>query len=302
MNNPAKEFVNKTIKHARFVEIMESIERTHAMSGIVGTGMILFGPPGVGKSTALLHYEKQYKKQIENLETPELTKLPIIKVSVPAKPTIKGLLEKLLEAADHPIKNGTSSKLESRLSAVIRNQQVEMIILDEFQHMLREQAQTSTRNVLNFIKVLMDEHKLAVVMCGIPSAVNAFSQYEELYQRFCFEQVLLRPFSMCSEAEMSYFKSYMVTVDRILCDLNVQAVSLSSEDMMKRMMLATEGKARYINRLVVKALMNSTDPNSLMLVDFISACGQSPLSPKLEHFNPFAAKLPQVEKRLGQLA
>ena len=61
---------------------------------------------------------------------------------------------------------------------------VELLIFDEFQHFLRDQAKSNTRGVVNHIKLMMDQHKLAVVMAGTPAGYRSIAQHDELYQRF----------------------------------------------------------------------------------------------------------------------
>lgn len=297
------EFNNKTIIHEKLEHSIKAISNTHDLYGSEGAGMLLLGPSGVGKTKIIETYIKRYMNAYQELETPNLSKKPILSIRVPATPTVKGLIEKLLSAADHPAPtSSTVSKLEKRLSTLIKNQEVSLIILDEFQHMLRSQAQKSTRATLNFIKVLMDEHKLAVVMSGLPEALEAIRGYEELYQRFSHEHVRLFPFSSKTTHELNHLGKYLESCENILRGIGVQVAPLSSNENINRMLLATEGKARNINRIIVKAIQASKKESVLTITDFANAYNESPTNPNLGKFNPFLSnKEDAVKDRLLEL-
>ena len=299
MSNLVAEFNSKTILHSQLKTAIKAISNTHSMSGIVGTGMLLLGPSGVGKTKILENYTKTYLAKQTGLETKTLSKKPILSIRIPASPSPKAILEKLLTAAGHPFTtSNTQSVLEKRLSAVIKNQHVSLIIFDEFQHMLRTQAQKSTRAVLNFIKVLMDENQIAIVMAGTPESLESIREHEELYQRFTHEHITLKPFKLESHEEISNYSSYLSACEQILNDLGVSCISLTSEINLARIYLATDGKPRLINRLIVKAIQSAPDIVNLTLIDFALANTNPPLNPKLGKFNPFQAKADAIKKRL----
>ena len=302
MNNSILAFNEKTILHTQLKTAMQAIKNTHSMSGIVGTGMLLLGPSGVGKTRILESYTKSYLSQQNDLETKTLSRRPILSIRVPASPTPKAILEKLLTAAGHPFPtSSTQSKLEIKLQAVIKNQHVSLIILDEFQHMLKSQAQKSTRSVLNFIKVLMDENKLAVVMAGTPEALDSIQGFEELYQRFTHEHIQLQPFSIDSPEETAKFSSYLMACEKILLDLGIHSMPMTSETNLARIYLTSGGKLRLINRLIVKAIQSAAEKSNLTLMDFALANTNPPLNPKLGTFNPFKAKPDAIAKRIKEV-
>ena len=299
LTNLIQDFNSKTILHTQLNRAIKAIENTHSMSGIVGTGMLLLGDPGLGKSRILERYTKTYLDKQTDLKTKTLTKKPILSIRVPARPTPKAILEKLLISAGHPFPNSlTQSKLELKLAAVIKNQKVSLIIFDEFQHMLREQAQQNTRAVLNFIKVLMDEHKLAVVMCGTPAALNSIQGHEELYQRFTHEHIRINPFSIDTPEEVSKFTSYLEACEKILDSIGIKTMPMTSESNLARIYLSTLGKPRLINRLIVKAIQCAPEKANLNIMDFALANANPPLNPQLGTFNPFMAKPDAIAKRI----
>lgn len=294
-------FLSKTIRHPQFEKALEAIAETHAMTGTQGTGMILTGMPGTGKTTILKRYVKTSLEVRDDIESDTLTKLPIIRVVIPPKPTIISLIKTILYKVDHIAPKGTEADLRERLAVLVDEQEVELIIFDEFQHLLREQAQISTRNVLNFIKVFMDECNLAVIMAGLPKGYDAISEFEELDERLSFEQFHLQPLALIDGVLSTDFTEYMATCERILEDAGVKTVSLSSETMLKRIHLATQGKVRLISRLFIKVLQNSDLSSRLVLEDYARAYDRARLNRKLGAFNPFRAQNNKVLEKLKKL-
>ena len=296
-----KAFKTKVIHHPAYCAVLEAIENTHAMSGIEGTGMLLLGTPGVGKTTSLEKYIERYMVIYGETESDTKTSYPIVKISIPSKPTIKGVIIKILNAVEHPDLTGSQAQLEVRLSRFIKTQDVEMLIFDECQHLLKEQAQISTRNVVNFIKTLMDDHQLAVIMAGIPEAKHSIIQFEELYQRFTAEHIELHPFSTEDTEERQRFCGYLNACRSILESMDVKTIDLATETMQERIELATQGLPRLINRLLVKAITLGDLNKTLNLNDFIQAYSKAQLNRELGLFNPFSAQPAKVSEKLKTL-
>lgn len=203
-------FAEWRTRHDRFKRAIEDIGRTHAMSGVEGIGMLLMGIPGLGKSSILASYVKHHLAERDDLETPDRSKEPIILVSVPAQPTLKSLIQAVLSASGYEgSTRGTAAELIQKLNELIEERGVELLIFDEFQHFLREQATTNTRGVVNHIKLMIDKHKLAVVMAGTPAGYRSIAQHDELYQRFAQRQTRLIPFQIDSEENLEAFGSYL---------------------------------------------------------------------------------------------
>ncbi|WP_417227900.1 TniB family NTP-binding protein [Amphritea sp.] len=289
-----------TIQYEMHLSVLKAIGNTHDMSGTEGSGMLLLGMPGVGKTRTIEKYIETYMKGYGETESDTLTLCPIVKISIPSKPTVKGLIIKILNTVGHPALSGSEAQLDARLGCFIQKQGVEMLIFDECQHLLKEQAQVITRNVVNYIKTLMDEHKLAIVMSGLPEAKSSITQFEELYQRFTAEHIELRPFSLQSKEDQWQFSGYLNTYKRILKESGIVTIDLSSKPMQERIMLATQGVPRLINRLLEKVLSVGDLDKTLGINDFVQAYNKAQLNPDLGTFNPFKADIIKVRDRLDK--
>lgn len=294
----AKALAKWRCRHGRYEEALEAMSQTHAMYGVEGTGMLLMGMPGLGKSSILASYVKNHLANRTDLETPEGSKEPIILVSVPAEPTLKTLIQEILLASSYQGSiTGTIGELKQKLNVFIAERGVEMIIFDEFQHFLREQAKSNTRGVVNHIKLMMDKHKLAVVMAGTPPGYRSIAQYEELYQRFAHRQIRLRPFDAQENGRIKEFAKYIRAYSRFLERQNVRTTQLDSDEMLIRLYLATKGIPRLITHLLRTSVDNVEPGKKITKTDLARAFGRSSLNPELGRFNPFTAKPENVSAR-----
>ena len=284
-----KHFRSKVIPHPMFKEALEAMRDTQDMYGEVGTGMLLLGLPGLGKTTIIEKHIRDFLSESGFAVTDILTERPVFKVEMPANPTIKGVLDKIIRAMGQEPFSGTQTVMEAQLNTIIKEQKVQMIIFDECQHLLREQAQVKTRNVINFIKLLMDINKLAVVMAGTPDAAATIVKHEELDQRFTYQQVNLKPFSVNQQEDRETFSAYLNANRRILLDVEVKIIDLTSDHMLARMILATMGRPRLINRLFDRAIQLADLSKTINMPDFEQAYAKTQLNKELGKFNPFSA-------------
>lgn len=290
------------IRHEYYKEAMACIGGVHAMAGVGGTGMLLMGIPGVGKSSVLESYIHQYAESRCDLESDTLSKEPILCVSVPSAPTIGSMLRAVLRASRFQVSTGgTVDALREKVDELISNREVQLIIFDEFQHFLREQAQASTRNVVNEIKLLMDRHKLAVVMAGIPQGYRSIAKHEELYQRLAQGQYRLHPFSVKSDTDKHYFASYLASCRKKLDREGVDMIDLRDEIMLQRFFLATKGIPRLIGQLFRNLLEQSDLSQPIALRDFSRTYGTLRLNMDLGTLNPFEAPPKVLAERTLEL-
>lgn len=300
--NPAiVEFANWRTRHDRFIEALNYIQRTHAMSGVEGVGMLLMGIPGVGKSSILKSYVENHREGRNDLESLERSKEPIILVSVPAEPTLKTLIQEILLASgfEGSIK-GTVGELKQKLNELIRQRGVELLIFDEFQHFLRDQAKSNTRGVVNHIKLMMDKHKLAVVMAGTPAGYRSIAQHDELYQRFAQRQTRLTPFQIDSKENLHAFGSYLRAVTKFLQLQDVEIIPLANKAMMLRVYVATKGIPRLIAGLIKAALESLEQGEKITQQDLANGFSKTSMNPELRNFNPFLANYERVQEHAAK--
>ncbi|MFC1520211.1 TniB family NTP-binding protein [Pseudomonadota bacterium] len=277
-----KELRFKTYFHSAFLNALEGLRDTFAMSGFEATGCTLFGEPGVGKSRLIRYFVTEVYAKPEYQLTNNLTPIPIISIRVPGKPTINSICEQILKCTQKhytpPSRTGDSIRL--RVTRVLQYLNVEMIIFDEFQHLLRKHATIRTADVVAFIKVLMDEHGLSVVFAGLPEAQSLLEEHPELSQRMSFAKVDLYPFSLEEDGPCNLrdFVAYIKSIEGNFNDLGVKIFPLASIDMITRLYLATLGNPRRIGQLFNRVMLKYHDKYAINTQEFQQVFSQMPFN------------------------
>lgn len=302
LKSETRYFLSELVQHDQFRSVLDAIGNTHATGMGNARGMLLLGDTGTGKTTVAQAYIKKYKAQYEHLETEEISRNPILHVSIPSDATTIGILTKLLNELEHEdCLTGTQARLTHRFIKAAQTSGVEMIILDEFQHLLRNQAQKRTRQAANAIKTLHDDLNMPIVMIGMPESIDVVAAHPELYRRFTYEQIELKPFSLETPEEMESFANYMKSCAAFLRKVDVKTSSLWSEAMLYRFHLATAGKPALISRVFEKVLQKSNLSETLGKAHFAKAYSGMRLVPELEAFNPFTASIEACQKKYFEL-
>ncbi|WP_059172005.1 TniB family NTP-binding protein [Bacillus sp. FJAT-27445] len=240
---------NIIVNHPSYSEILETLEEIHLFStnSVESESLFLYGIPGVGKSTVLEKYRDQYPRQLIN----GCTIVPVLYNKVPVGATPKSLASSLLNSLGDPAYDkGTETSQTERLLTFIQKCQVEMIIIDEFQHLIDRE----TKNVLNkasdWVKKFCDDVGVPIVLCGMPESVKIFEHNEQLDRRF-LNKVELGKFNYSTSDEQIYFRTFLNNIDEQLPFFFKS--NLAKKSLANKFFYATNGIPSYVNMLIREA-------------------------------------------------
>jgi len=299
-------YYSSTFSHDQFKAGLELLADTHQMSGLDNAGLIITGMPGVGKSTLLNTYVKQVYAKPCYQPSDVVTPLPVLKVRVPGRPTIPRTIEKILMASEHLVVGARrSDSLDRRLHQLIVHQGVEMIIFDEFQHLLPQNATRQVANAtINFIKLLVDDHKLAFCFTGLPNMAHVLDDFDEIKDRLAFGEFTMSPFNMNTQEERQDFNTFinsiLETIEEFHIDCSKLGIKHSDRELLlMRLMVASEGKARHISMLFAKILMKLRPGDTLDTKYLIDSYPHIKMLNRGNLFNPFTAGRSALQKALN---
>lgn len=293
---------NLIVDYPRFSEVIEKIEYCHKTSKFSSEPENLFigGPTGAGKTTVCNKYIKRYPRIVEG----EITKVPVLKVTIPSPATEKGLVTKMLyEIGDPLAETGSRSMQTIRIERFIEKCGVELIILDEFQHFIDRDSEKVLRTVADWLKVLIEDTGVPQVLLGLNEGSYAnhaeiiFDANPQLSRRFAHRHNL-EPFRFSRTEEIIEFRKFLHIIDK---SLPLECVSeLADVDMATRFYYASDGVVAYIMKLIKSGTSIALKKNEEHLtLDILTKAFDSNVhSDKSWKINPFSCSLKEVDKAL----
>ena len=184
--------------------------------------------------------------------------VPVFRVVTPSLPTIKNLVETMLEALGDPkFDKGTEAAKTRRLIKLLKKVRTRMVVLDEFQHFYDKGSHKVWYAVANWLKSLIDQTKVALLVAGLPSCRAVIEQNEQLRGRF-MAPVNMPRFDWQDAASRAEFIAILSAFHEVLSqhfDLPV----LDTEEMAFRMYCATGGLIGYLTKVLRHTVWNAVD-------------------------------------------
>lgn len=216
-------------------------------------GLAIVGESRSGKSRVLDHVTRQNPK----IRSENGLQVPILSITTPSKPTVKGLVEELLHAIGDPLWNRRASEIEKteRLIVLLDKAKTTMITIDEFQHFYDKSSHKIQHHVADWLKTLVDRARIALVVAGLPSCMAVISQNEQLSGRF-MGAIHMPRFDWVMENDRLEFMAIMDAFQEMLPDYDLPP--LDSEAMAFRFYCATGGLIGYIAKILRQAIWDAS--------------------------------------------
>jgi hypothetical protein len=239
------------IEHPRLKDLIAKIEHAHSYSQIAAEPECVFigGLPGAGKTTLMERYEQLFPR----VNHEDRVEIPVLCGRVPSKATDHNLATALLMKLEDPAADkGNTFNRTMRLCNFIGTCGVKLIILDEFQHFVDKDSWRVLKNVSDWLKNLIDEAKVPVVLIGMPYAVEILDApgNEQLQRRFAV-RASLDPFGWSDVGQSKEFRTFLRLVDDKL-PLN-ECSYLSDPLTAFRFYCATNGRVGKVMKVVRRA-------------------------------------------------
>ncbi len=237
----------------------KAIRNHHAHARLTNEpeGLLIQGETGAGKTTIVKLYMQDYPRSY----TQENTLVPVLYAKVPVPATCKSLVTMLLTAIGDPAAEKGSQVLQTlRLKRYMEACKVELLILDEFQHFQDRDSLKVLKTVSDWLKVLMDETRVPIVLAGLPYSHTILDApgNEQLQRRFAI-RLELEPFGYESSRERQDFRRFLNVIDDKLplaekSDLADPGTALCVYE-------ATNGVVAHVMKLVRRATAIALESN-----------------------------------------
>lgn len=251
MNHNIKSFTLHTsfIEYPQFLYALKRIREMHDASRLSkkGKGIAILGPSGVGKTTVLHAYIRDYLAKSPSIG---VGAKPILFVEVPSTPTPKSLGAAVLMAmGDQFAARGSAEEKLSRIITLMNGLQTEMIIFDEAQHLV-ERRRTPTGATTDWLKNLLNATRVAVVLAGLKKTEDLLLSNEQLRRRFSATAYYDR-FNIGDKYSKKVFLQLLNSFQNIL---PVKAIKFVSEKVSLRFYQASFGLIDYLIKIIDRAV------------------------------------------------
>lgn len=246
---------NRVIEHPVFTMAVRAIAHLHARWTFtkVAGALLIYGQSGTGKSTALDYYLKSFPRQV----TPRRTTIPVLKVVTPEAPTVRSFTEAVLVSlGDAAASRGSAAVKTQRIIHFVKECGVELILIDEFQHFCDSTA-AERRRVTDWLKNLLNECNVPVVLFGLPRAISALNANEQLRRRFA-APVYYKEFAYQTPEEQGLFRSVLKHLREQIPF--PQGLDLSDPEVAMRFHYATNGLIDYVVKIIDEVVTSAPQP------------------------------------------
>lgn len=252
----AYEFLAKlVVRHSGYADILAHFEECKASlsNSTEPTCILLTGDTGVGKSTLI----RAFSKVNPAIQEPERRYVPVLTGTVPIPATMKNLATELLHEMRDPLADrGTLEQRTRRLGVLIKECGTEILFLDEFQHFIERRSDRVILDVSDWLKNLISNTNIPVVLVGLPEAVRVLDANPQLMRRFS-SHVELPAFDFNDQSSAREFVKMLSSINRNLAPMLGGDTCLKPEA--KRICAATGGRLSLLMKLLKKAVQFATE-------------------------------------------
>jgi len=181
------------IRYPRFKALHTDIRECQELSRLTHEPqcMSLEGVTGAGKSTLVRDYAALFPR----CDEPNGTRIPIFYAETPSPVTVKGMAACMLaHLGDPAASHGALWTMNYRLIRLMVDCQVELVILDDFHHLIDKETNRVLEQVSDWLKVLIKETGIPFLVVGIDGKVERILEANAQLSRLFAVRQTLAPF------------------------------------------------------------------------------------------------------------
>ncbi len=251
-NDKINDFLDKPVRHPIFNKCIEYIHSAYKSTGSYPISIYILANSGVGKSVLATTCLNLINASVKN--TVERRQFPAIKITLRAGALPREVQKEILNEIGVPSKNYGYDDLRVLFEKQLKVCMVRMIFIDEFHNLLRDNDKGINIKAAQFIKQLIENHNISVVLLGTHRGSKLFELSEELRSRFTPAPEL--KLMSCSTIDSKrYFQKYL---EKYFNNAPIKFPDFNSENNIYRIQLATNGNLRRLRYMIQYVMINHT--------------------------------------------
>ena len=258
---------NTVIQHSDFEKARISLEQwissIHMLNNSIALALV--GPSRMGKSTL----SKELNTRFPSQRNEDGLIQPIVYCPVPSQPSLRGLAMSMLNGLKDPFDpiikiSGESGEraLKARSVKLIKECGVKAIIFDESQHLTRDPNSKTTYAATEWIKTLIDETNIVLIMVGLETTTNLFDQNEQLLGR-CMSTLKLNRFDWMDNKSQAEFYGVLIAFHERMSNFDIP--EFHESDLAFRLYMACGGLMGLLSKLLTQLVWDAIDEKRLTI-------------------------------------
>ncbi|WP_368643437.1 TniB family NTP-binding protein [Castellaniella ginsengisoli] len=248
-----RQLADVIVQHAAFRDALDLIANALDMGNAVGlfAGVRVIAPSGSGKSLLIDCLQRNI------IDSPYLTEpLSVIRTELKESPSVSQIQGGLLDNFGYGLTGrGRATSNNNEVHAVLveamRAHKVQLVVLDEFQHIFSPASEKVSTHVLDWLKRLMNISRVPVVLVGSKLMDRLEGTDRQLTSRI--PSVIRLPAFQCDARWVGFLKAF--AKESVAVDLS----PIVGPQIALHLFRVTQGVPRELKRLLVQAVMMAID-------------------------------------------
>ncbi len=252
-------FEGTLIQHPAFQNAFTKVEHIYKRSCLSSKPVCLLvhGESRTGKTTVLEELTLSYPR----VRREDFLEVPVLDVTTPAKPTVMGLVELLLLSLGDPrYYIGSEIQKTNRLVTLMKAAKTQVVSIDEFHHFVDRESLKVAHHVANWLKVLVDDTRVGLVVAGLTHSKTVIAQNEQLRGRF-LAPVEMPRFDWNNQMSRSQFVGTLSAFHESISRF-IDVPDFTSVDMAFRIYVGCGGLIGYVMKFLETLVWNAVESGS----------------------------------------